>query len=327
MMRCIASAVAGLLLAADPLAAAEFVVAPVDAVVWKAVQGTVAARDVVPARGRIGGTVTELAVTEGSRVRAGDTVARIVDDKLALQARAIEARIRALAAERDNARAELERALALLGRGVVTQQRVDQLRTQVDVLAAQIAAAEAERAVIDQQIADGEVRAPVDGRVLRVPVTRGAVALPGETIATIAGGGTFLRLALPERHARLFREGASVDLAAPDSAGEPVPTGRRGQLAKLYPQLEQGRVIADVEVEGLSDYYVGERVLVRVPVGSERVIAVPPAAIRHESGLDFVSVAQGGTVTVVVGGAVETPEGRRVRILSGLRAGDRVVVP
>ena len=63
----------------------------------KAVFGQVESRDVVPARARIGGTVTSLSVEEGSAVKAGDVIARVVDDKLALQLNAVDARIKAVA--------------------------------------------------------------------------------------------------------------------------------------------------------------------------------------------------------------------------------------
>src|SRR5271166_1605338 len=41
----------------------------------------------------------------------------------------------------------------------------------------------AERAVIEQQLAEGDVLAPTSGRVLKVPVTPGTVVLPGEPVA------------------------------------------------------------------------------------------------------------------------------------------------
>ena len=62
----------------------------------KAVFGQVESRDVVPARARIGGTVTSLSVEEGTAVKAGDVIARVVDDKLALQLNAVDARIKAV---------------------------------------------------------------------------------------------------------------------------------------------------------------------------------------------------------------------------------------
>ena len=53
-------------------------------------------------------------------------------------------------------------------------------------LFARLTVAQAE--VIVQQQAEGMVLAPVSGRVLEVPVARGAVLMPGEPVATLAGG-------------------------------------------------------------------------------------------------------------------------------------------
>ena len=47
----------------------------------------------------------------------------------------------------------------------------------------------AEKSVIEQQMAEGQVLAPMSGRVLNVPVTVGTVVLPGEAVATIAEAG------------------------------------------------------------------------------------------------------------------------------------------
>ena len=129
---------------------------------------------------------------------------------------------------------------------MATAQRLDQLRTTVDVTRNQLAAAEAQRAVVVQQGAEGEVLAPGDGRVLTVPVTRGAVVLAGEPIAVIGGGGFFLRLAIPERHASALQEGATIRITAGGAESA-------GRLVKVYPQIENGRVVADVEVETPGD--------------------------------------------------------------------------
>jgi RND family efflux transporter MFP subunit len=325
------SSVLALAVAALPAAgvlAAEEVVRPVAVVDSKAVYGRIESRFVVPARSRIGGTLVDLDVTEGSVVEAGRPIARVVDEKLALQLNAADARIRAASSQLDNAKVELERTTALLARGAATQQRVDQLRTQVDVLTNQMNQAEAERAVVLQQATEGSVVAPAAGRVLTVPIRRGSVVLPGEQVATIAAGGLFLRLAIPERHAPLLKAGATVEIGDGDSrlAGQAT----RGTIEKVYPQIESGRVIADVAVEGLPDRFVGERVLVRVPVATRQVLAVPDNAVILRAGIDFIRVATATgerDVAVVTGGLVDTPAGPRREILTGLRSGDRVILP
>jgi hypothetical protein len=163
--------------------------------------------------------------------------------------------------------------------------------------------------------------APGDGRVLTVPVTRGAVVLAGEPIATIGGGGFFLRLAIPERHADMLQEGAPIRITANGAESA-------GRLAKIYPQIENGRVIADVSVDHLKTAFVDARVLVEVPVGTRDALMVPRAAVETRSGIDFVTLREGEIDTaraVVLGEGAS--DGDLVEVLTGLAPGDVVVTP
>jgi RND family efflux transporter MFP subunit len=328
IVRSIGAIVVGLASVIGSARAAEFELKPIQIVDTKAVYGRIESRFVIPARSRIGGTLVELSVSEGSIVTAGQVLARVVDEKLALQVAAAESRIRAANSELANARTEYERVQSLMARGVTTQQRVDQTRTQVDVLINQVAQASAERSVILQQATEGNVLAPAAGRVLAVPARRGAVMLPGEAVATVAGGGVYLRLAIPERHAMSLAPGAAVAIGERGVAD--ISKSRTGRIEKVYPQIENGRVIADVEVADLPDAFVGERVLVRVPIAPRAVLAVLPEAILNRVGLDFVRVRTGSDVReviVITGELVETPDGARREILTGLKAGDRIITP
>lgn len=307
---------------AQPVLAETVEVTPTQVMEWKAVYGRIEARDRVPARARIGGTVVELNVAEGDFVAEGQPLASVVDDKLTFQLGAIEAQKAALSAQLANAETELTRGEELLKQGVSTVQRLDALRTQVEVLRGQIATIEAQAEVIRQSQAEGLILAPAAGRVLDVPVSTGAVIMPGEPLALLSVGGTFLRLAVPERHASMLQEGRDIGIESSDGPAT-------GRLVKVYPLVENGRVIADVEVEGLSDLLIDARVLVRLPMGERSAIVVPSTALISEAGLDFVQVetAQGTVMRAVVPGQqAETGDKAGVEILSGLEVGDRVVI-
>jgi RND family efflux transporter MFP subunit len=316
---------------ASPAGAAEFTVKPLDRPDYKAVFGKVESRDLVPARARLGGTILSLSVEEGSAVKAGDVVAVVVDDKLALQLGALDARLKALDAELSNANADLERAQKLLETGVVPRKQVEGFQTRVDVLSNQRIAAEAERSVLEQQRSEGEVIAPAPGRVLSVPVTEGSVVMAGETIARIAGGGYFLRLSLPERHAGQVKTGDEVLVGSRGMTdlGEKAPAGR-GKVIKVYPEIDGGRVLADVEVEGLGDFFVGERTRVWIPVAQRRMIAVPAQALATRSGVDYVRIvlpSGEAQVPVIAGERFEQDGEPFIEILTGLADGDKVVMP
>lgn len=294
----------------------------------KAVFGQVQSRTLSVARARIGGTVTSLNITEGTSVTAGDELAVVIDDKLAFQLEAIDARILGLESEMKNAEIELARAKKLLATGVVAKSRVDSAQTQFDVLSNQFSAAQSDRAVIVQQAAEGRVLAPAAGRVLAVPVTQGSVVLPGEAIARIASNGYFIRLSLPERHAAQLTEGDDVQVGERglDPASSDKATAN-GKLVKIYPEIDNGRVLADVEVKDLGDYFVGERTLVWVPIAKRSVLSVPAAAVSTRSGIDYVTLADGARVAVIVGETFETGGTSQVEIMSGLQEGDMVTIP
>jgi len=85
--------------------------------------------------------------------------------------------------------------------------------------------------------------------------------------------------------------------------------------------------MADAVVEGLGDFFVGERVRVRIAVDERETIFIPAAFIDTRYGVDYVRVqTDSGTPHDVV---VQRGEIRNdaVEILSGLSAGDVLVQP
>ncbi len=311
------------ILIAGPASAGTMTLSPSDITEWKAVYGRVEARDMVPARARLGGIVVELTVSEGDLVKTGEKIATVRDDKIAFQIAALDAQIRSVRSQLQTAQAELERGAALVAKGIITPQRIDQLRTAVDVSTNQTASLEAQRAVLVQQNAEGDVIAATSGRVLTVPVTRGAVILAGETVANIGGGGFFLRLAIPERHAASLVTGDTIRINANGQQST-------GKLAKIYPQIENGRVIADVEVDKLNTDFVNARVLVELPIGQRSALLVPRDAVQTRSGIDFVRVSgAGGDIerAIVIGETIERDNTTFVEVLTGLSAGDSVSLP
>ncbi len=314
--------VAALLAGGPALAAEEIIVQARDVADRKAVVATVEPVHQLVARTRIGGTVAALAVKEGEQAGAGQELAVVADPKLALQIEALDQRIRSQVAQRDKAASDFTRTQELQRRGVSTQAQLDAVKSALDVADRTLAAMKSDREVIVQQIAEGKVLAPGAGRVLAVPASVGRVVLPGETIATLAQDKYILRLQLPERHARSMRAGDTVEIASRGHT-EGAENLRKGTVRLVYPEIQGGRVIADVDVEGLGDYFVGERTRVYVDIGSRKAIILPARAVTQRAGVNYVTL-RGETAVVVQPG--ETHAGG-VEILSGLKDGDVVVLP
>ncbi len=311
------------LLAAGAAIAGEVTVAPREIDDLKAVVATVEPVRQLVARARIGGTVARMNVKEGDVVAAGAEIATVADQKLVLQMQALGQRIRSQQAARDQAKTDFDRVQELQRRGVSAQAQLDQARTNLDIAERTLAALQADQKVIEQQTAEGAVLAPAAGRVLTAPVSEGRVVMPGETIATMAEDRFILRLSLPERHAQFMRAGDTVRIAARGRGADAAETLREGRVRLVYPEIQGGRVVADVEVDGLGNYFVGERTRVYVPTGKRAAIVVPADAVYRRAGANFVRLKGGAEVVVQPGETV----GDGVEILSGLKAGDVVTRP
>ncbi|MGA3397949.1 MAG: efflux RND transporter periplasmic adaptor subunit [Acetobacteraceae bacterium] len=320
---------AGLTVAVAEAAETSFTVQRTAFTDEKAVFATVESPNVVPARARIGGTVSGLSVRQGDKVTQGQVIAVVADEKLLLQVSSLDAQIVGLQSQLAQAQTDLARAETLFHQGAGPRTTLDQAHTAVEVASSALRSRTAERAVAQQNLEEGQVLAPVAGRVITVPLTRGTVVLNGDTIATVGEEPFILRLRVPERHAVSLKVDDSVRID-PGQLG--IAQSTSGVITLIYPQIMQGRVVADTKVADLGNYFVGDRILVWISAGVRQGYVVPESFLRTHFGLDYVSLRRPD------GSVVETPVQRGqprptaalpngVEVLSGVHTGDVLVQP
>lgn len=282
-------------------------------------------RDVGDARARIGGRITQILVKEGDKVRAGQVVAVIGDDRISLEADAAAASVRAAEAASQQAQQDLQRAERLFTSGAISQAAIDQARSAARGAEAQTQAARAQAGAARAFNSQGQVVAPSAGEVTRIPAPRGAVIMPGEVVVLITTGAPVLRIELPESEAASLKQGQSIRFLADDSE-EP----RLATIRQVYPAVTSGRVMADIDASGIDRQLIGGRVRVMAPAGERLAIVVPDAYIDTRYGADYVRLSRKGGATIEApvqrGSRVpleDMPDG--VEILSGLRAGDVIL--
>lgn len=305
-----------------------YLVAPVMVADEKAVFATVQSANVVPARARIAGTIVELKVRQGDQVQEGQVIATVSDKKLGLQASSYSAQVAAAQAQLSQARTDYERAQRLMASSAISKNSLDQARTALNVAQSNVNALAAQRAVVQQQSNEGEVLAPTAGRVITVPVTAGTVLMAGDTVATVAQGDFVLRLQIPERHARDIKVGEAIRLDGTDLG---LDGPRFGTIRLIYPEIDNGHVVADATVKELGDYFVNERVRVWVSAGKRQAIVVPADLIKTRSGIDYARVWLGTQAidVPIQRGRMIHRAGQRpaIEVLSGLNAGDKLLKP
>lgn len=294
----------------------------------KSVFATVESINTVSARARIAGTVITLSVKQGDWVNKGQLIGYIADKKLNLQANSYAAQEISAKAQMEQAGVEYQRSKRLLEEKAISRNAFEQSRTAYEVARANVQSVAAQKSVILQQSKEGRVLAPTSGRVITVPLTAGSVVVSGDTIATVAEQHFKLRLKLPEAYAHNLKIGTPIRLDGTDIGQVGMRTGR---VTLVYPGIENGHVAADAEVNGVSDYFVSERVRTFVTLNNRSAIIVPERLVKTHAGIDYVRILEksgsGFESPVQRGQRMITRAGPCLEILSGLHAGDRLLEP
>lgn len=231
----------------------------------------------------------------------------------------------ALQVDVEAARRQLERADKLIGDNLMTRKEYEEIRAAYDraVAAASTVGARTARAT--------GVSSPMGGYLVSVSVAPGAFVNMGEPLAVVAADRRLLlRAELSERH-RGFAHLVTGANILPPGADAPV------SLAALSPRVLSANPASDggshffpVYIEFDNPGSLGSGSVVEAwllgPLRSG-VISVPRSTLVEEGGFFYVYVKEPDEHEVFRKTEVTTgaTDGRRVEILSGLKAGDEVV--
>lgn len=301
------------------------------------VDGVVEAERQATLAAQVPGTVLEVAVRVGDRVRAGQVLVRIDGRAAEQQARAGTAQAAAARAQRDLAAQEFARQRTLFERGFISKSAFEQAEARWKAAEAetnaQLAAAEASRTQTDFHV----VRAPFAGIVAQVPIERGDMAVPGRPLVVLYEPGALRVTAhVTESLARgLDAQSVRIDLEGRQSGASIVPARVTVlPIADAATHTVQVRATLPDEIVKSSAPVPGAfaRLLISAPaeagasgaaVPTQR-IAVPRSAVVRRAELDAVYVvgADGQPQLRLVRLGRRT--GEQVEVLSGLSAGERV---
>lgn len=271
----------------------------------------------------------------------------MVDSAVASQREAAAAAARAESAW-ELARTELRRVQQLASGGVVSQSNVDAARTQEETARRDLAAARARvaatasnagaaraRLLGSENVTPGvttEVRAPADGKILRVPDRSSRVVQPGAPILEV-GNANRLELVVEvlSEDAVKVRPGHRVLVeewggAAPlEGKVRVVEPSAFTKFSALGIEEQRVNVIADVPQPppSLGDAY---RIEAAIVIWSDAAaLKVPVSALGRTGEAWSVFVVEGNRArrrTVTIGQRND----REAQVLSGLRDGEKVIV-
>jgi RND family efflux transporter MFP subunit len=285
-----------------------------------AVEGTIQARLRAEISTRLMARVTEVPVDLGNYVRAGQVLIRLgVEDVEVNRARA-GAAVTIAQAARDEAVRHAARMDTLLAADAVARVQRDQAQLALAQAESQFAMADAARREVETAAGYARIEAPFDGVVASRTVDPGDIASPGLPLLTIesAGEREAVLAVAPELAAGLA-EGALIEVVGRDGRAA------RGTVRVIAGGADAATRTVEVRVRVAEDWPTGTSVTAYVPRGSRVAVLIPAASVVRRGQLTGVHVVEGDVVLlrwVRLGRAV----GDRIEVLSGLEAGERIVL-
>jgi RND family efflux transporter MFP subunit len=288
--------------------------------------GEIRARYETPLAFRVAGRVDSRKVDVGSRVTAGQLLAKLDASDYAFAAQAARASLAAAESQARLAQEDFARYQALHAQAFISAAELERRRTTAEAAAATVRQLRAQAGQQDNQQDYTRLRAPHAGIITTLAVEAGQVVTAGQVVAQLARDG--------ERE---------VSIAVPENALEALQTARTLEIrlwalpTRVYPgRLRELSPLADAAsrtyrarislLKADPDIRLGMTASVHVLQDAATGLSVPQSALYRVNGRPQVWVVDRMTQTVNARGVeVGALLGTRAEILGGLRNGEWVV--
>lgn len=258
---------------------------------------------------KVTGTITELPVVLGSRVKRGDMLIKI-------SAEEISARVLQAQAQLAQAKRNLAREQKLLKKNATTSETVNSMQDMFAVAQASFQEAKT-------MFSYTTITAPFDGVITRKIVNSGDLATPGTPLLQLENDTSLQAVtAVPESLINQVKSGAKLSVQVP-SARITVS----GTVAEIAPTADPLSRTAPVKIdlENNPALRTGQFARIVLPVDPAATLLIPKSAVVPFGQMDKVFVLQDGKAQLrLVRTGSQTD--KQVEILAGLNPGDQVIV-
>src|ERR1022692_1955135 len=326
----------------------------VSTVEWPAIYeatGTVRARTTATISSKVMGYVQQVTVQVGDHVRQGQPLITLEVRDLDVSVRRAEAgraevesaipelenATAAAKANLDLAQATFNRMEELAAKKSISNQEFDEASARLKAAQANYEMTRSRRTQLDSKMAqvDQEVRAagimrdyaklaaPFSGVVINKTVEPGNLATPGAPLLTIEQDGLYrLEASVDESKLPSVRVGQAVEAV--------LEADRKlnARVSEIVPSVDSASrtYIVKLDLPATPNLRTGMFGRAVFPLGMQKVVAVPLAALMERGQLQSVFVVEDGVAHTRL-----VTTGRRnndaVEVLSGLNAGEKVVLP
>jgi HlyD family secretion protein/macrolide-specific efflux system membrane fusion protein len=302
--------------------------------------GRVEPREKVELKSKLAGVVIAVCADEGDRVRKGDLLVELDPTELAREVAAAEAELERTRAAIDFARATLVRKQRAVEERVMPSAELDVALHELRSRLAEQRVLEVRLGAARDRVRDTRIGAPIDGTVIQRATEVGEVVVPGvqatlngKPLLTIADLSVLLvKVELNQIDVAKVRVGALASVTFDALPGK-IYTARIGRVAPASTRLtDKDLEVFPVEAELLAaDEAIKPGMTADVRIQLEErpnAIMVPIEAVVTTAGRSTVTRIRDGEQpsTEQVDVTLGARNDRELEVLSGLNAGDRVLI-
>ncbi len=288
------------------------------------VSGSVVSRETARIAARVSGNVTDLNVDAGSKVKKGDVLLKLEARELGEREAQAQAALESAKADLAKASNDFERYKSLFEKESIAKKEYDEAVARHEMAQA---AEQRARAAVDEAralLSYTVVTAPFDGIVAERNINLGDLAVVGKQLFSLYAPETLdLVFSAGEQFAPFLQVGSEVTVFVPS-----IKFRESTRIREVVPQRdEKSRTITvKANVSDLDGLVPGLYGTVTFNTTTNEVIVIPEKALNVVGQLESVKVLEDGALKVRhVKAGRKLGEGK-IEILSGLNAGEEVVV-
>jgi len=300
--------------------------------------GTVRAVHEISIGSKLLARVVEANLRAGQKVKQGDVLLRLDDTDLRAKLLQAKAAVTAAEAARNQAVVDEGRYAQLIQSRAVSREQYDQKVTALRTADANLVGAKEAVNEVQAALDWATIRAPIDGTVIDKKVSEGDMVTPGLLLVTLFDP-THMQLVASVRESLTHRLQVGQSIAV---QVEGLNKQCSGTVSEIVPEAQSTSRTFQVKVTGPcpAGIYSGMFGRILIPLPKEQVLVIPRRAMRNVGQLELVEVRDDGHASrrairsgrtfkaEEVASLAGLHEGDEyVEVLSGLRAGEQVVLP
>lgn len=313
--------------ASEVITAQVQVVKPQPIKIYSAYPGTVMPTEYVQVASRMSGYVQNIRVHEGESVKKGELLLKVNPTEVAAGVSQARAQLDKARAALATAKENYNRFKNLYAEQAVPKQRFDQVKLAYTAARNDYKAAQAGLRQAENQVSYAEVRAPFDGVIFSKKVSNGQLVGPGQTLMVFYNPGQLeVDVQVDDFAYYHLKLGEHVPIQFSGPNREPQHTEATVQTMVVASNPHTHTHTVKLLLPASSKVDGGAYARVMIPVQTQQAILVPRSAVQVRAGITGVFVVGSDNQAVFRMVTLGEQRGDKVVVLSGLSAGDRLIL-